>query len=114
MDYVTVKLHADTRRLLRLIAAQTGEQMVQVMDRLCREEWAKIEGAAKIGLHTRLHKNRVVALRKRAAYPTRDWWSDGDSNPGPSACKLDVRAFARLYPLPYPSSTRHIRGLRFV
>jgi hypothetical protein len=42
MDYVTVKLHANTRRLLRLIAAQTGEQMVQVMERLCQEEWATI------------------------------------------------------------------------
>ena len=45
MDYVTIKLHADTRRLLRLIAAQSGEQMVQVMDRLCREEWAKVQRA---------------------------------------------------------------------
>jgi len=42
MDYVTVKLHADTRRLLRLIAAQTGEQMVQVMHRLCEREWDSI------------------------------------------------------------------------
>jgi hypothetical protein len=48
MDYVTVKLHTDTRRLLRLIAAQTGEQMVQVMDRLCQAEWSKIEGSTKI------------------------------------------------------------------
>lgn len=42
MDYVTVKLHTDTRRLLRLIAAQTGEQMVQVMHRLCEHEWSEI------------------------------------------------------------------------
>lgn len=42
MDYVTVKLHTNTRRLLRLIAAQTGEQMVQVMERLCRVEWDRI------------------------------------------------------------------------
>lgn len=42
MGYVTIKLYEDTRRLLRLIAAQSGEQMVQVMDRLCREEWERI------------------------------------------------------------------------
>lgn len=42
-DYVTIKLYADTRRLLRLIAAQSGEQMVQVMDRLCRDEARKME-----------------------------------------------------------------------
>lgn len=42
MDYVTVKCYAETRRLLRRIAAETGEQMVQVMDRLCRDEWARI------------------------------------------------------------------------
>lgn len=40
-DYVTIKLYADTRRMLRIIAAETGEQMVQVMDRLCREEIQK-------------------------------------------------------------------------
>ena len=44
MDYVTVKLHADTRRLLRLIAAATGEQMVHVMQRLCEGEWDRIQG----------------------------------------------------------------------
>lgn len=42
MEYVTVKCYADTRRLLRLIAAQTDEQMVQVLDRLCRDEWARL------------------------------------------------------------------------
>lgn len=42
-DYVTIKLHADTRRLLRLIAAQSGEQMVQVMHRLCEDEWRRIK-----------------------------------------------------------------------
>jgi hypothetical protein len=40
-DYVTIKLHADTRKAIRMIAAATGEQMVQVMDRLCREELRK-------------------------------------------------------------------------
>lgn len=45
MDYVTIKLYANTRRLLRLIAAQTGEQMVQVMERLCRDEWEQIQPA---------------------------------------------------------------------
>lgn len=42
MNYVTIKLHTDTRRLLRLIAAETGEQMVQVMQRLCAAEWERI------------------------------------------------------------------------
>jgi hypothetical protein len=41
-DYVTIKLYADTRKAIRLIAAETGEQMVQVMDRLCREEMQKL------------------------------------------------------------------------
>jgi hypothetical protein len=41
MDYVTVRIWEDTRRLLRLLAADSGEQMVEVMDRLCREEIAK-------------------------------------------------------------------------
>lgn len=41
MTYVTIRIWEDTRRLLRLIAADSGEQMVEVMDRLCREEMAK-------------------------------------------------------------------------
>jgi hypothetical protein len=41
-EYVTIKLYADTRKALRLIAAATGEQMVQVMDRLCQEELQKV------------------------------------------------------------------------
>lgn len=42
MEYVTIKVYASTRKDLRLIAAETGEQMAQVMDRLCREELAKV------------------------------------------------------------------------
>jgi hypothetical protein len=41
-DYVTVRIHTETRRLLRLIAAQTDEQMVQVMQRLCEKEWERV------------------------------------------------------------------------
>lgn len=41
MKYVTIKVLEDTRRLLRLIAAQTGEQMIQVLQRLCAAEWER-------------------------------------------------------------------------
>jgi len=41
MAYVTIKLWEETRRLLRLLAADSGEQMVEVMHRLCVEEMAK-------------------------------------------------------------------------
>lgn len=43
MDYVTVRIWQDTRRLLRLIAAESDEQMVQVMHRLCEDEWSRIQ-----------------------------------------------------------------------
>lgn len=48
MDYVTIRIWTDTRRLLRLIAAQTNEQMVQVMHRLCEDEWRKIAPSGEI------------------------------------------------------------------
>ena len=51
MDYVTVRIWVETRRLLRLIAAQSGEQMVQAMHRLCQDEWDRIQlvnGAASV------------------------------------------------------------------
>lgn len=38
--YTTVRIWEETRRLLRLIAADTGEQMVGVMHRLCEKERA--------------------------------------------------------------------------
>lgn len=41
-DYVTIRIWTDTRRLLRLIAAQTDEQMVEVMQRLCGAEWERV------------------------------------------------------------------------
>lgn len=41
-DYVNARIWKDTRRLLRLIAAQTDEQMVEVMQRLCENEWERV------------------------------------------------------------------------
>jgi hypothetical protein len=41
MPYVNIRIWEETRRLLRLIAADSGEQMVEVMQRLCEEEWKK-------------------------------------------------------------------------
>jgi hypothetical protein len=42
MAYVTIRVWEDTRRLLRLIAAAEDEQMVEVMDRLCRQECERL------------------------------------------------------------------------
>jgi hypothetical protein len=63
-DYVTIKLHADTRRLLRLIAAQTDEQMVQVMQRLCENEWAKIQPNRTNDLADDSHTEKSTAQRR--------------------------------------------------
>lgn len=41
MSYVTIRIWEETRRLLRLIAADSGEQMVEVLHRLCEQEWSK-------------------------------------------------------------------------
>ena len=42
MDYVTIKVRAGTRAMLRAIAAYTGEQMTQVAERLCEAEVARL------------------------------------------------------------------------
>jgi hypothetical protein len=39
------------------------------------------------------HKNAPHPHSEYSASET--WWSDGDSNPGPSACKLDVQPTER-------------------
>lgn len=43
MSYVTIRIWEETRRLLRLIAADSGEQMVEVLHRLCEDEWRRIQ-----------------------------------------------------------------------
>jgi hypothetical protein len=40
--YVTIKIMLETRKLLRLISATTGEQIVQVAQRLAAVEWRKL------------------------------------------------------------------------
>jgi hypothetical protein len=47
MDYVTIKVYEETRLYLRIIAAVTGEQMVQVLDRLCRAEAERVAEQAR-------------------------------------------------------------------
>lgn len=38
-SYTTIKIWQKTRKLLRLIAASTGERIVEVMHRLVTAEW---------------------------------------------------------------------------
>jgi len=40
---ITTKINRDSLRLLRLIAAATGERLFAVIDRIVREEWARVE-----------------------------------------------------------------------
>jgi hypothetical protein len=41
-DYQTIRIWTRTLRALRLIAALTGERMVQIMDRLVRDELKRV------------------------------------------------------------------------
>jgi hypothetical protein len=41
-DYTTIRVWTRTLRALRLIAALTGERMVQVLDRLVGEELKRV------------------------------------------------------------------------
>lgn len=67
MDYVTIKVREPTRVMLRLIAAYTGEQMVEVLERLCEAEVSRIsEEVHRSGKmfiftsHTRKGKTYVI------------------------------------------------------
>jgi hypothetical protein len=42
-DYQTIRIWTRTLRALRLIAALTGERMVQVLDRLVAEELRRVQ-----------------------------------------------------------------------
>jgi hypothetical protein len=44
---VTIKMTLESRRLLRLIAAQTGEKHYQVLERLLSDEWDCLQDDAK-------------------------------------------------------------------
>ena len=43
-EYQTIRIWTRTLRALRLIAALTGERMVQVLDRLVAKELRRIQG----------------------------------------------------------------------
>lgn len=47
MDYVTIKISAHTRMLLRMLAAFSGEQMASIVNRLCEEELERLNERAK-------------------------------------------------------------------
>lgn len=42
-EQVTIKVWAETRKMLRLIHAMTGESMVTILHRLVEEEWKKVK-----------------------------------------------------------------------
>ena len=46
-DYQTIRIWTRTLRSLRLIAALTGERMVQVLDRLITEEVRRVQEREK-------------------------------------------------------------------
>lgn len=41
--YITIKVFSETRKLFRLIAAMTGEQMSDIAHRLATEEWRRLQ-----------------------------------------------------------------------
>lgn len=46
-DYQTIRIWTRTLRALRLVAALTGERMVQVLDRLVDEELRRVQEREK-------------------------------------------------------------------
>ena len=44
-EYITIKILRDTYRNLRLVAALTGEKIVNLLNRLIAEELAKVNKA---------------------------------------------------------------------
>ncbi|HEV2458393.1 MAG TPA: hypothetical protein VGS80_08505 [Ktedonobacterales bacterium] len=46
-DYQTIRIWTRTLRALRLVAALTGERMVQVLDRLVAEEVRRVHDREK-------------------------------------------------------------------
>jgi len=47
--YKTIRIWPDTVKALRLLAALTGERMVQVLDRLVRAELERVQAAERKG-----------------------------------------------------------------
>lgn len=41
-DTVTIKVWTETRKLLRLISAMTGETILEVVQRLASSEWSRL------------------------------------------------------------------------
>lgn len=47
-EQVTIKLWAETRKILRLIHAMTGESMVKILHRLVEAELLRINGGKSV------------------------------------------------------------------
>ena len=45
-DYQTIRIWTRTLKKLRLVAALRGERMVQVLDRIVQQEWARVQHEA--------------------------------------------------------------------
>jgi hypothetical protein len=63
-EYVNARIWKETRRLLRLIAAQSGEQMVQVMHRLCVEEWKRVTPPAPAARSAQRPRRPAIERRR--------------------------------------------------
>lgn len=46
-DYQTIRIWVKTHKRLRRIAAETGESIVQVLDRLSEQEWLRAQQLEK-------------------------------------------------------------------
>lgn len=66
MDYVTIKAYESTRQYLRIIAAVTGEQMVQVLDRLCTAELARVADEANAAGRTIIFEGHTTKGKSHA------------------------------------------------
>ena len=47
-DYVTIAIGLETRKVLRLIAAQTSEELQAVVARLALQEWQRVQPQAPV------------------------------------------------------------------
>ena len=66
MDYVTIKVTREARRLLRLIAAQTGEQMSHEAERIFASEAERLGVRSAVRSDTPGAAENVPKARKSA------------------------------------------------
>lgn len=77
-EYITIKVHRDTRQRLKMLAVRNDESLVELINRMVNQEEKRTMTTAR-DFGTVTHEGKTYTLTAQADYSNRlftDWWGD--------------------------------------